>query len=951
MGNYRFTPGILLGAVVFLLAGFLLAADKGNYSKFSEDKLSLTEQTVLPGEPRKVAVHDAGEFYTTFFETDIGSFDRYPIDPETGDTLEYMTYPKGSDLIYAWIGSLWIGGVVENDSFVTVGDDGWISYGELFAEDYQKGKTYRTGNFADDEFVSTVLDTFVDRGFDQTPLSYHKPLGLKVVHRTYSWSDTAFDDFVIMEYTVTNIQDRNITDGWAGIFLDGDVFHISNRQNGHSDDISGSLEAVLDETNPDITSRIAYIIDNDGDPTRAQGDHIWDYRSPRAAISVSLMDAGFDIDRVNFNWWSRSGYPEYGFGPRQLEKYWQEYTTSDYWGTDRHKYDDLSFPEIDYNQLETYLFDTTNGWRNPPLEPAIDVTIGADTRFLLSFGPFNLPPGDSVTFVVALVAANNVHVNPDDFSSLHDKYDPFPFEESLDFSRLIEHHRRANEVYRSGMTLPHPGPPQGFVVSEYDDDYVDVVWNASIRSDLTGYNLYYRDKTENGEWQKFSTALMADTFYRFEVPFSTHEYELAVSLSDQTYRESGISLPVSLTPVRPHGVNEFSINVIDTVPVLSWTLAVDSANVEFVIYRGDDRESLIAYDLTSEHSYSDYNVISGNVYYYSVAAKNELGLESSPSEIISAIPMAMNEGVLLCDFNGWPHNQTGPFYTTYLEKLYHNALSRILSRLERYDQSFHTINEFADYNILIFDSESRWNRIGSRAFLDLQTYFDGGGKAIIINSVFTTPYDEPLTWSFSDDDFFKKYLKLDSITTYGLIFDGEYFYGDLMGCASLNPDYADLSADMEKIAASQLPIDGYIPMTGYLMPTKEAEPLYSYISSNPDTVHHGAINGIRYLGDDYQFVLLNFPLSLMEEDAAAGVLLQALQDLGVDVNCGDANGDNRTGVADAVTLLNYLFRGGPRPSDELHSDVDCDSGISLADAVRIINYIFRNGAMLRCCPN
>ncbi|MEE9442634.1 MAG: dockerin type I repeat-containing protein [candidate division Zixibacteria bacterium] len=950
MGKYQFTVRLFLAAIVMLMAGFLLAADEGGYSKNSEDKVSLNDQTILPGDPRKVAVHDAGKFYTTIYETNIGlNGAGNSVDPETGELLKPLTYPKGSDLKYAYVGSLWIGGVADSDSFVTVGDDGWIGDRELFPEDYIRGNTYRTGNYADDEFISTVVDTFYG---SEGPTFYHRPLGLEVVHRTYSWSDPLYDDFVIMEYTITNIQDKNITDGWAGIFLDADVNHISFNQSGYMDDCAGTLEVGLNDNVPSQKSLIAYIMDNDGDPIRSGGELVWDYRSPRGAISVRLLEASFDVERINFNWWCSSGNPDDGiFGPRQLGNYWPSPSASSYWRLDQRKYDDLSYPEIDYNQLETNLFDTTNGWRNPPVETAIDVADGCDTRFLLSFGPFDLPPGDSVTFAVALVAADNVHANPDDFANFYEMYDPIPFEKSLDFSELILHHRRAEQVYKSGLKKPTPGPPQGMKIVDYDDDYVDLTWNASIRPDLAGYNLYSRDKTYNGEWQKFNSYLMMDTICRFDVPYSTNEYDWAVSLSDRRHRESGLSLPVSLTPARPHPVKEFSISVIDAVPVLSWTPSVDSANVEFVVYRGERGDSLYPYDLTSEHSYRDYNVVSGDRYYYSVAVKNELGLESLLSDILYAIPMAMNEGILLCDFNGWSHSQTGPFYTSYLETLYNNALSRLPSRMEMYDRFYHTINEFADYNILIFDSESRWNLIDPRAFDDLRTYFDGGGKAIIISSIFRSPSDETITWTFDDNDFFKQYLKLDGLVTNALVFDGAYFYGDLMGCASLHSDYEDILADTAKLTASQLPISGYIPMTGYLIPTEEAEPIYSYISSDADTVHHGAVNGIRYLGDDYQFVLLNFPLTLMDGETAVAVLHRALMDMGIDVLCGDANGDNRTDVADAVTLLHYLFRGGSPPSDEAHADVDCDGEIVLADAIMIINFIFRDGALLKCCQN
>ncbi len=58
---------------------------------------------------------------------------------------------------------------------------------------------------------------------------------------------------------------------------------------------------------------------------------------------------------------------------------------------------------------------------------------------------------------------------------------------------------------------------------------------------------------------------------------------------------------------------------------------------------------------------------------------------------------------------------------------------------------------------------------------------------------------------------------------------------------------------------------------------------------------------------------------------------------------GDADGNGSISVADAVYLVNYIFKGGPAPDPLGSGDANCDGTINVADAVYLINYIFKGG--------
>ncbi len=65
--------------------------------------------------------------------------------------------------------------------------------------------------------------------------------------------------------------------------------------------------------------------------------------------------------------------------------------------------------------------------------------------------------------------------------------------------------------------------------------------------------------------------------------------------------------------------------------------------------------------------------------------------------------------------------------------------------------------------------------------------------------------------------------------------------------------------------------------------------------------------------------------------------------------CGDANGDAAVNVADAVFMINYVFKGGAAPEPVEAGDANGDGDANVADAVYLINYVF-NGGPPPLCP-
>jgi N-acetylmuramoyl-L-alanine amidase len=66
--------------------------------------------------------------------------------------------------------------------------------------------------------------------------------------------------------------------------------------------------------------------------------------------------------------------------------------------------------------------------------------------------------------------------------------------------------------------------------------------------------------------------------------------------------------------------------------------------------------------------------------------------------------------------------------------------------------------------------------------------------------------------------------------------------------------------------------------------------------------------------------------------------------------CGDANDDGVVNLGDALTILNYLFKGQDPPVDPiLRGDANNDCDLQMGDALRIMNWLFKGQEPPECC--
>jgi len=64
--------------------------------------------------------------------------------------------------------------------------------------------------------------------------------------------------------------------------------------------------------------------------------------------------------------------------------------------------------------------------------------------------------------------------------------------------------------------------------------------------------------------------------------------------------------------------------------------------------------------------------------------------------------------------------------------------------------------------------------------------------------------------------------------------------------------------------------------------------------------------------------------------------------------CGNTNGDTSLNIMDAVFIINYLYRSGPRPIPIESADGNGNGSINIMDAVYLINYLYKGGPEPLC---
>jgi hypothetical protein len=400
-----------------------------------------------------------------------GSETRRLIDPCTRLPAESFEFPIGTGIEYLFQGALWIGAVVDKDTLVSVGNDGWLpepGVHEFYADEYPEGDIIERTNrpilrqvpnstcpdvtFSEDavseqDFIAVYTDTLRDAQYvaqDPTDGRSHIPLGLQITQESYAWSFDYADEFVLMHMRLKNISGDTLKQAYMGLYMDQDVAHQGRGNSGAQDDITGFTQSIPSPAGEQYldTVNMAWIADADGDPIGGE----FYFGSPTGVAGVRVVQAPAGL-QFSFNWWISNSTANLDWGPNKANtKVQYRHGNLGSPEGDVCKYQVLSNGEFDYVQVEAAIDHSIDGWLPPPSNGEA-MARGIDTRYLLSFGPFNILPDSTLPLTIALVAGSDFHTNPMNFTQFFDPADPSGYLDNLDLTNFARNAQWAGWVY------------------------------------------------------------------------------------------------------------------------------------------------------------------------------------------------------------------------------------------------------------------------------------------------------------------------------------------------------------------------------------------------------------------------------------------------------------------------------------------------------------------------
>ncbi len=424
-------------------------------------------------------------FYRNFFS---GGRDCF-----TGDRISFgCEYPRRSSLESLYYGALWVGAVVGNDSIVTTGMAepgnnlefhpdasplGDMIHRSLLNPDAPEFKDA----ISDEDYIAVYYDTLQGASRDFLSNRPHAPLYIEVTQKSYAWSYSYAEDIILIDLSIKNIGIRNLKEVYVGIFMDGNVGYNPGYP---FDDLTGFVETYPFKTSClDYEDKVyvAWMGDNNGDPIDGQfvedaGIDFMRKSAPHVTGTRVLRVANEDL-KPSYNWWIASSNPTYDFGPR-FKNNPRDFKTGGLGNPagDRNKYYLMKNGEIDYDMSHTMTVGSLDQtWLYPSRAVAYYVSRGMDTKYLLSFGPFDIRTSESIPLTFAYFGGENFHNDAGNGKFLG--FNPDRFRDHLDFSDLMTNARWASWIFDNpGVDTDGDGFSGNFIVCVLDSTLIDSQW-------------------------------------------------------------------------------------------------------------------------------------------------------------------------------------------------------------------------------------------------------------------------------------------------------------------------------------------------------------------------------------------------------------------------------------------------------------------------------------------
>ncbi len=387
-------------------------------------------------------------------------------DVDMGKTAPGYYFPRYSRFRHGYYTAIWVGGIKGNDTLVSTNLDvdyqgWWTGYNSEFWPDYGSAGDFKditpningnTDYLAKSQvtFQASFTDTFQYQSFvpyNNYDRRNHQPLNIRIDQTSYSWSYDYAEDFVIVDYKITNLGDTPIQDTYFGLYHIGAINHVAELPYPKLEDYEGYIDSAqydFQELGYE-PMHIAWVVDKDGHP---EGNH-WGLLSTVNAFGIAPLHVPVGATTFNFNWWVAD--ESINWGPRKAGTADDPFRGFSGGGigapmSDKDKYYMMAHPEVDYSGYTAAFDHSRDGWL-PPSESAEQVAGGHFVHFLTSYGPFDIPPHSAKDVAVVYSIGEKAHTNASAYLENFDPKNPYPFLNYLDFHDLIDNVRWAKRIY------------------------------------------------------------------------------------------------------------------------------------------------------------------------------------------------------------------------------------------------------------------------------------------------------------------------------------------------------------------------------------------------------------------------------------------------------------------------------------------------------------------------
>ena len=308
-----------------------------------------------------------------------------------------MEYPINSGVEHLFEGGLWIGaqvngqvavstGAIDASTGYTTGGSGFEFTSGIGSSIQQKSTLtysdhFSTSAISHQDMVMDFTDANTIVPGTSTPIQDHTlPLGAGVHLETYAWNYSFADYFVIMNYTITNNSSNTWDSVYLGMWTDLVVRNVNVATDNGAAFFNKGGGGFIDS----LYSLYAFDVNGDPGYTGSYGATQflgieWRNQFVHPHNAANLIAAGYPIPLVNANFWNFKTFDgsQYGAPANDVERYLKMKKGLDF--TDQ--------------SVVTFIQNPNNRTQ------------------LLSVGPLvHVAPGESFTFVIAMVCAHQLDV-------------------------------------------------------------------------------------------------------------------------------------------------------------------------------------------------------------------------------------------------------------------------------------------------------------------------------------------------------------------------------------------------------------------------------------------------------------------------------------------------------------------------------------------------------------